>query len=150
MRDVEFVYTVGMNEDELEAYLRAGRDGVLALADGNDAYATPLNYHYDGDQLLFRVSDDDEVSEKHRFLETTDAATFVLYDVAENESWSIHVHGPLREWSGTVDEATINEWFAPFRLFDEAIQDVDFRMIEMQIESAIGRRTLHAHPEDRA
>jgi hypothetical protein len=142
MDHVEYVYTVGMDAADIDDYLRAGSHGVLALADGDDAYAVPLSYHYDGGRLLLRVSThDDSGSEKRRYLETTDTATFVCFAADADGSWSIHVRGSVAPWDGAVDEATLNEWFPPFRLFDEAVEDVEFTLYELDMESVVGRRT---------
>ncbi|TKX62224.1 pyridoxamine 5'-phosphate oxidase family protein [Halorubrum sp. ASP1] len=154
MEHVEYVYTSGMSESDVEARLRAGEHGVLALASDGDAYATPLSYHYDGDRLLLRVSDHDgdrlllRVSdhdgdgEKGRFLAATDTATFVCYAASTDESWSVHVRGPVSRSERRVDEATLNEWFQPFRLFDEAVEDVAFTLYELEMETVIGRATV--------
>jgi len=139
MDHVDHVYTTGMDDAEVDSRLREGTDAVLALADGDEAYAVPLSYHYDGDRLLLRVSTHDDDAEKRRFLETTDTATFVLYADSPEESWSVHVRGPVREWNDHPDEATINEWFPPFRLFDEAVEDVSFSLYELGMETVIGR-----------
>jgi hypothetical protein len=142
MDHVEYVYTVGMDAADIDDYLRAGSHGVLALADGDDAYAVPLSYHYDGEQFLLRVSTHDDIgSEKRRYLETTDTATFVCFAADADGSWSIHVRGSVAPWDGTVDEATLNEWFPPFRLFDEAVEDVEFTLYELDMGSVVGRRT---------
>jgi nitroimidazol reductase NimA-like FMN-containing flavoprotein (pyridoxamine 5'-phosphate oxidase superfamily) len=142
MEHVEYVYTSGMNESEVDAHLRAGEHGVLGLADDNDSYAIPLSYHYDGDQFLLRVSEHDDDSEKRQFIETTETATFVCYEASTNESWSILVRGHLREWVGDVEEETINEWFQPFRLFDETIEDVEFSLYSLRMETVIGRKSV--------
>jgi nitroimidazol reductase NimA-like FMN-containing flavoprotein (pyridoxamine 5'-phosphate oxidase superfamily) len=142
MEHVEYVYTSGMSESEVDSRLRGGEHGVLGLANGDDAYAVPLSYHYDGDRLLLRVSDHDGDGEKGRFLETTDTATFVCYEASTDESWSVHVRGPIRRWERTVDEATLNEWFQPFRLFDEAVENVAFALYELRMETVIGRTTV--------
>lgn len=142
MDHVEYVYTSGMTESDIDGHLRAGEHGVLALADDDDAYAVPLSYHYDGDRLLLRVSRHDAESEKGRFLGTTGTAAFVCYEASTNESWSIHVRGPVREWESDVDEATLNEWFPPFRLFDETVENVDFSLYELRMETVIGRKTI--------
>jgi nitroimidazol reductase NimA-like FMN-containing flavoprotein (pyridoxamine 5'-phosphate oxidase superfamily) len=142
MEHAEYVYTSGMSESDVDEYLRAGEHGVLGLADGNDAYTIPLSYHYDGDRFLLRVSDHDDDSEKGRFIESTETATFVCYEASTTESWSIHVRGPLREWEADVDEETLNEWFQPFRLFDEAIENVGFTLYELGMESVTGRETV--------
>jgi hypothetical protein len=142
MDHVEYVYTVGMAATAVADSLRAGSHGVLALADGDDAYAVPLSYHYDGDRLLLRVSTHDDDGEKRRYLGTTETATFVTFAADADESWRIHVRGPVTERPGTVEEATLNEWFPPFRLFDEAVEDVAFTLYEFDPESVVGRRTV--------
>ncbi|MFT4882855.1 MAG: nitroimidazol reductase NimA-like FMN-containing flavoprotein [Natronomonas sp.] len=141
MEHVEYVYTVGMTDTEVEEHFRAGEHGVLSLASDDDAYAVPLSYHYDGMRLLLRVSHYDD-SEKRQYLETTDTATFVCFDASTSDSWSIHVSGPIEPWDGDVDEATLDEWFPPFRLFDEAVADVEFTLYELRMESVTGRRTV--------
>ena len=131
-----------MTESELDSYLRTGEHGVLALAKENDAYAVPLSYHFDGDIFLIRVSEDDDESEKGRFFKTTKTATFVCYQSSEDESWSVHIQGSLQKWDGDVAEASLNDWFQPFRLFDEAVESVDFVLYELEMESVIGRKTV--------
>jgi len=130
-----------MDEDAVDGYLRRGNHGVLALADANDAYAVPLSYHDDGDRFLLRVSGHADGSEKQRYLDATDTATFVCFAAAVDESWSIHIRGPIAEWSVTADEATLNEWFPPFRLFDESVEDVTFVLYGLDVETVVGRRT---------
>ncbi|WP_144924112.1 pyridoxamine 5'-phosphate oxidase family protein [Halorubrum salsamenti] len=141
MEHARYVYTSGMSESDIDGYLRAGEYGVLGLANDDDAYAVPLSYHYDGDRFLLRVSEHDGESEKVDFLETTETATFVCYEASTNESWSVHVRGPIRKWQGDVDETTLNEWFQPFRLFDEAVESVEFDLYTLEMETVVGRRT---------
>ncbi|GAA0526754.1 hypothetical protein SAMN04488066_10257 [Halorubrum aquaticum] len=142
MDHVEYVYTGGMTESEIEDRLRAGEHGVLGLANDSDAYAIPLSYHYDGDRFLLRVSEPDDESEKERFLETTETATFVCYEASTRESWSIHIRGPVQKWKTDVDETTVNEWFQPFRLFDEAVESVEFSLYDLRMQTVIGRKTV--------
>ncbi|ELZ46903.1 hypothetical protein C463_03342 [Halorubrum californiense DSM 19288] len=141
MEHVEYVYTSGMTGSDIDARLRAGEHGVLGLADGDDAYAVPLSYHYDGDRPRFRASAHDGDDEKGRSLETTDTATFVCYASSTDASWSVHARGPLRRSERAVDEATLNEWFQPFRLFAEAVEAVEFTLYELRPETLIGRAT---------
>jgi len=141
MEHTEYVYTTGMTESDIDDHLRAGEHGILGLAGDNDAYAIPLSCHYDGDRFLLRVSEHDDDSEKDEFLKTTETATFVCYEASTKESWSIHVRGPIQRWEGDVDETTLNEWFQPFRLFDEAVGNVEFSLYELLIETVIGRET---------
>jgi nitroimidazol reductase NimA-like FMN-containing flavoprotein (pyridoxamine 5'-phosphate oxidase superfamily) len=146
MEHAEYVYTVGMDEAELDERLRTSDHGVLGLADADEAYAIPLSFHYDGEKFLLRVSGHDDESEKRRFLASTETATFVCYEGATEESWSIHVRGPVREWDDDVSEATLNEWFPPFRLFDEAVEDIEFVLYELEMETVIGRKTVGSSP----
>jgi nitroimidazol reductase NimA-like FMN-containing flavoprotein (pyridoxamine 5'-phosphate oxidase superfamily) len=142
MEHVEYVYTSGMTESEITDHLRTGEHGVLGLAADNEAYAIPLSYHYDDDRVLLRVSEHGDESEKRRFLETTETATFVCYEASTNESWSIHVRGPVQRWENDIDRTTLNEWFQPFRLFDEAVESVEFSLYELEMETVIGRKTV--------
>jgi hypothetical protein len=142
MDHVEYVYTSGMDRADIDARLRAGEHGVLGLADGDDAYAVPLSYDYDGDRFLLRVSTHDDESEKRRFLEATDAATFVCYAASTHESWSIQIRGPLRRRDDSIDEAALNELFQPFRVFDEPVEAVAFSVYELEMETVTGRSTV--------
>lgn len=142
MDHVEYVYTSGMSESDIDDYLRAGEHGVLGLASDDDSYAIPLSYHYDGDRFLVRVSEHDGDSTKGRFLDTTETATFVCYRASTDESWSIHVRGQIEPWNGDVDEAALNEWFQPFRLFDEAVDRVGFSLYDLEMETVVGRQTV--------
>lgn len=148
MEQVQYVYTIGMTETELERRLRAGEHGVLALADGDEAYAVVLSYHYDGDRLLVRASErDPDAGErgggrKERFLASTTTATLVCYDADTEASWSIHVRGPLSPWEGEAGAAEINAWFQPFRLFGEPVSELSYRLYELGMETVVGRRTV--------
>lgn len=142
MDHVEYVYTTGMTESDVDKRLRTGEHGVLGLADDSEAYATPLSYHYDGSRLLLRVSEHDEESEKDRFLKSTETATFVCYEASTDASWSIHIRGPVKKLEADIDDRTLNEWFQPFRLFDEATESVSFSLYVMGMETVIGRATV--------
>jgi nitroimidazol reductase NimA-like FMN-containing flavoprotein (pyridoxamine 5'-phosphate oxidase superfamily) len=142
MDHADYVHTRGMSEADVDAYLRDGRHGVLSLADGDEAYAVPLSYHYDGDRLLLRVSVSDSQREKARYIEATETATFVCYDATHDGSWSILIRGPLSRWTADVDEAALDEWFPPFRLFDEAVEAVEFHLYQLEMEAVTGRETV--------
>lgn len=142
---IDYVYTIGMTDSEVDECLHEGEAGVLALANGGRAYAVPASYYYDGLSLFFRLGDD-EHSKKHEFIETTDEACFLLYGIdAPGESWSIIATGTLREVADPeragFDAATINERFGSLRVFDEAIDEIDLALFELDIETITGRRT---------
>lgn len=136
---VEYVYTVGMSEDEVTAALRESQAGVLALARDGSAYAVPVSHHYEDGVLQFRLADDDD-SQKLAAADATEEASFVCYGVDGDESWSVVASGALRR-TGAVDAETSNERFGPLRIFDEAIEDVELVAYEMDVERIAGRRT---------
>ena len=140
MEHVEYLYTFGMDEAELERHLREAETGVLSLARENDAYAVPVGCHFDGDRLLLRLAVESG-SQKMSFVEETGQVSFVVYDATTDESWSVLVTGELRETDGEFDETQINEWFAPLRVFDEAIDEVEPVLYELEIAEVTGRRT---------
>lgn len=151
MKHVEYAYTAGMDDAELEERLRAAETGVLALADEGDAYAVPLAHYYDGESLYFRLGETDG-STKMAFLESTGTACYVLYgaeptdDPRGLDSWSVVVTGSLsrvpRSEHGRFDTAEINRRFSPIRIFDEAIEDVEIAVVELDVESVTGRTTV--------
>ena len=140
MEHVEYVYTFGMTTAEVGESLREGEVGVLALANGSDAYAVPVGYHYDGERLLVRLGERDD-STKMDFLESTGTATLVVYEKeSETSSWSVLVRGKLVALPPESDRE-INEQFEPFRLFDEGVEEVDAAVYELRMEEVTGRRT---------
>jgi nitroimidazol reductase NimA-like FMN-containing flavoprotein (pyridoxamine 5'-phosphate oxidase superfamily) len=153
MHHVEFSYTTGMDDAELESSLERSQTGVLSLADEGDAYAVPVAHFYDGEHLYFRLGRTPD-SRKWEAIAATDTATYVLFGREETaaardlESWSVLVRGALRELppeeAERFDAATINEHFPAIRVFDEAIEDVEVVILELAIESATGRETLEA------
>ena len=146
MDDVEYVYTAGMDEKEIDRLLGDEGHGVLSLARDGDAYGIPLNYSYDGDRLFIRVSDEND-SEKIEFARATKSATFVVYDVSdETNSWSIFVRGTLRQLTAEEQDqftdSVLNERFPPFRLFDETVERVTMVIYELLPDELVGRKTL--------
>ncbi|WP_126664310.1 pyridoxamine 5'-phosphate oxidase family protein [Haloterrigena salifodinae] len=145
MDRVEYVYTIGMTDEEVEDRLERVDTGVLALAADGDAYAVPVAHHYDAGSLYVRLSTDGS-STKLSHLEDTETACFTMYDVSgSGDSWSIVVTGPLRKLTGReraqFDETTVNESFLELRIFDEDVAAVDLEIYELEIESITGRRT---------
>ncbi|MFD1514677.1 pyridoxamine 5'-phosphate oxidase family protein [Halomarina rubra] len=144
MEHIGYTYTIGMSDEEVTERLQAGTAGVLALADGGDAYALPVSYAYDDGAFYLRLSDDGH-SKKMAFLEATDEACFLCYDVDDGDSWSIVVEGSLRRLSPDEREAfdatAVGGAFSDLRVFDEAIQDVTVVVYELVAERVTGRRT---------
>ena len=146
--NVRFAYTRGLSEAEIESRLREVGHGVLSLADGDDSYAVPLYHHYEDGTLFFRLGETAD-SRKIDFIESTATATYVVHeaeatpDAAVDRAWSVVARGPIHavpEDAAGYDAAAINERFAPIRLFDEALADVDLTLYELRVEELAGRR----------
>jgi hypothetical protein len=147
--DVSFAYTHGMDRETVERRLRDGGTGVLSLADDGDAYAVPVAFHYEDGTVFFRLGETDD-STKRAYVESTGTATFVVYEADPTEesraldSWSILVTGRLREVPDDdphYDAAAINEEFAPIRVFDEGIDEIDLTLYALDPETVTGRAT---------
>lgn len=144
MDQIEYVYTAGMTESEVDERLRENETGVLSLAKDGTAYAIPVSYYYDGTAMVLRLGDDEE-SKKLEFVEATDRASFLLFDASADDSWSIVVAGTLRELSDAetddYDAAAVNDRFGSLRVFDESVDELALTLYELRIESVTGRRT---------
>ena len=115
------------------------------MARDDDAYAVPVNYLYDGSRLLVRVSDEPE-STKVAYAESTETATFIVYEMDEaGNSWSVMIRGEIRplsaEEQARFTDTEINEQFPPFRLFDEAVPEVEMLIYELNPHEITGRKT---------
>ena len=81
-----------MTPPEASQFLRSNHAGVLALADGGDAYGVPLYYAYDGRDLYFQT----RPGLKQRYAVATGEACFTVVRVTAPDSWaSVQVFGPL-------------------------------------------------------
>lgn len=147
--DIEFAYTHGLDDEDVERYLRETPTGVLALADGDEAYAVPLVHEYRDGSLYFHLGDHPG-SAKLSFADATTTATYVVYGAEPTDdpealtSWSVLARGDLRavpDDDPAWDAVAINEAFEPLRIFDEAVEDVSVELWELQIESLTGRTT---------
>jgi uncharacterized protein len=142
---IDYVYTFGMDEADLDEALEGSDVGVLALASDGAAYAVPVSYSYEAGSLYFRLTTDG-ASKKLASIDQTTEACFLLYAVdPQKDSWSIVATGPIHECDDdareTFDEATVNERFTELRIFDEAIEAVEWRLYELRIEELTGRKT---------
>ncbi|MDG5778232.1 pyridoxamine 5'-phosphate oxidase family protein [Haloarculaceae archaeon H-GB2-1] len=151
MKDIDFAYTRGLDDEEIDAMLGEMGHGVLSLARDGEAYAVPVVYHYDGDTFFFRLGMAPG-SKKRDFVETTETATFVVYeaegtpDPEELDTWSVVATGPLRELTDAErmsfpTAAEINRDFPPIRVFDEPIDELEIELYAMDHETLTGRTT---------
>jgi hypothetical protein len=135
-----YVYTFGMTDAEVDETLAANDTGVLSLADDGTPYAVPVSYHYDGESIWLRLSDDGD-SEKMAFLESTTEPCLLVYGVEGDHSWSILIRGELRRDDDAFDLAALRESFGPLRIFDENIDEVDLALFELVPRELTARRT---------
>ncbi|EJN59503.1 pyridoxamine 5'-phosphate oxidase family protein [Halogranum rubrum] len=141
MRHIDYTYTAGMGDDEIDERLRSHEMGVLSLRQGDDALGLPVAHYYDGEQLYLRLCERPGGS-KSDAVAATAAASFVVTGGETNEeSWSIVLRGPLVAVDDELSDAVLNEWFAPIRLFDEAVEDVVPTVYRMEIRNVGGRRS---------
>jgi nitroimidazol reductase NimA-like FMN-containing flavoprotein (pyridoxamine 5'-phosphate oxidase superfamily) len=150
MDDIDFAYTRGLTDDEVSSLLGETGHGVLSLSRDGEAYAVPVAYHYDGDTFFFRLGMTPD-SKKRAFVESTETATFVVYDAEgtdgpeELETWSVVATGPLRHLTDaermSFPAEEINRDFAPIRVFDEPIDELEVELYAMDPESLTGRTT---------
>ena len=146
MDRIEYVYTVGMDESEVERRLERSETGVLALASGGDAYAFPVATHFQDGSIFIRLARD-KSSQKMDYLEDTETACLTFYDVGPaGDSWSVIVTGSLRKLVDDereqFDEATVNESFLQLRIFDEDVVATDLEIYEFEMASITGRKTV--------
>ena len=146
--DARFAYTRAMRDDEIESALRDVGHGVLSLADGDESYAVPLYHHYEDGRLFFRLGETPDDS-KADYIETTETATYVVFEAeptagpAQERGWSVIARGPIErvpQSHPAYDIEAINEQFAPIRIFDEAHDEVELRLYELQPDAITGRQ----------
>lgn len=146
MSAVEFVYTGGLTREDASERLDAADVGVLALADRGESYAIPMGHALVGDRLLFRFGDVPD-SRKAAFAAETTVATFTVFDyTAPDDSWSVVARGPIERIDLDPTDATVNERFPPFQLFDEAVDEVEYEFFALTIEELTGRETIEDSP----
>lgn len=142
MRHIEYTYTEGMGDDELAGRLGSHETGVVSLIHDGDAVGLPVAHYYDGESLYLRLCERPGGSKSAAVAETSRASFVVTGGATAEEAWSVVVRGPLTAVEmEEVTDATLNEWFAPVRLFDEAVEDVVPVVYRMEIEDIGGRRS---------
>lgn len=132
-----------LSRDEIDDTLRDAGAGVLSLTDGQDTYAVPESFGYDGERLYFQSVYGDD-SRKMAFIETTDLATFTVF--TERPAKSVIVRGQLdpvpedemlRAQRAIAANATIPALnVSP----DTRIDDLDFSIHRLDPEERSGRR----------
>ena len=86
----------GMTDDEIDQFLTEKGTGILALADGGDAYAVPISFGYRGGPLYFAFYRFSEDPRKKRYTDATRTACLAVYDVESMFRWrSVLAMGPI-------------------------------------------------------
>jgi nitroimidazol reductase NimA-like FMN-containing flavoprotein (pyridoxamine 5'-phosphate oxidase superfamily) len=89
---------VPMDDDEVNEFLRNHGQGILSLADSDDAYAVPVSFGYDDNALYFVLHKFGDNSEKLDFVTATNRAAFTAYQFDNETRWrSVLVCGQLEK-----------------------------------------------------
>ncbi len=87
-----------MTTEEIDAFLTEQGVGLLALADGGDAYAIPISFGYDGERAVFSYWHFGTETHKEEYTEATRRACLAVYDVCSPVNWrSVLAFGELEE-----------------------------------------------------
>ena len=87
---------VRMTDTEIDAFLRRQGVGVLALADGGDAYALPISFGYDDGRLYFAYFRFADEPLKEAYSEATETACLAVYEAESTFRWrSVLASGPI-------------------------------------------------------
>jgi len=141
MEHIEFVYTFGMDESEIEEKLTSRENGVLSLAKEGAAYAIPISFHYTEGEIYLRLARH-EGSKKIDYVDSTTEACFLLYEYADDgSSWSVLAVGSIAKVGEAFDKTALNEEFPELRIFDESIDEVDVEIYKLDVAEITGRRT---------
>lgn len=143
--DVRALYGIEMSREEVDEFLREQGVGLLALADGDDAYAVPISFGYDGEGTLYffliRFGED---SRKLSYLETTAEATFAVTAVESGTRWkSVLVGGPVdrvpEAERGRMEDAMYDNALAA-RLFPYEEPITSITRARLRIDRVTGRK----------
>lgn len=133
-----------MDAGEIAAFLNARQTGVLALADGDDAYNIPVSYTYrgDDDRVYFRFGYAPG-STKREYVDATDHASFCVYDRTDDGWTSVVASGRLAELTADDLETSIVESVEQLRIpyyqvFDRPAEDLTFSIVALEIDSIHG------------
>lgn len=133
-----------MDALEIAAFLDSRHVGVLSLADGDDAYSIPLSFDYDRDEsaVFFRFGYGPD-SQKRRFLEAVDSASFVAFEHEDGLWKSVVVEGPVRSVSESTLDASIREALDGldipyFRVHHRPTGDMDFEIVRLDATKVSG------------
>jgi nitroimidazol reductase NimA-like FMN-containing flavoprotein (pyridoxamine 5'-phosphate oxidase superfamily) len=133
-----------MDAVEIAEFLDARHAGVLSLADGGDAYSIPVSFDYDGGEsaLFFRFGYGPD-SQKRRFLDAVETASFVVFERDDGLWKSVVVEGPVETVSESTLDSTIVEALDGldipyFRVHQRPAGNMDFEIVRLDAAGMTG------------
>lgn len=140
---------VDVPTEEVRGCLDRAEFGVLALADGSDAYTVPLSFGHAPDlSALYFLLGFGPDSKKREFLETTDTASFVVAECELPDEWqSIIFTGSVAKvgddkqqaaYSALADSAAFPATYTFEEYYDLAEMEQD--LFTFDVESVTARR----------
>lgn len=145
MTDPAVFRGAGMTDHEIDTFLLERGWGVLALAEGGDAYALPMSFGYDGERYLYLdcIQFGTE-SRKLAAIEATATACLVVADVASQFDWrSVVAFGTLEsvpdDEESTMEEVLAdNAWYPGLFAGNEPVTRVERYRID--VDGVTGRK----------
>ena len=134
-----------MDGTEIVDFLESQPAGVLAMADGDTAYAIPVSFTFvpEESRVYFRLGYAPG-SQKKKFVATTDHAGFVAYARQPDRWKSVVASGRLLELSKTNLDTTVLEALKRldipyFKIFDRPTDEIEFTIVALQVDQLNGR-----------
>lgn len=125
-----------MDALEIAAFLESQDTGVLSLAEEGDAYAIPVSFTFDAAEGVFLRLGFAPGSQKRRFADATEHATFVAYDDTDKGWKSVLVEGRLEVLSHDSLDAAIVEVVEGleipyYQVHDRPATDLQFNIVRV-------------------
>lgn len=134
-----------MTEKEVDEFLHDRGVGLLSLASGGVAYSVPISFGYDGgDRIYFFMIRFGDSSRKSEFVDDTEQAGFVVYDVESSTRWrSVVAAGEINQVPEsdreTMEEVMYDNALAA-RLFPFEEPVTNIARTELRITNLTGRK----------
>jgi nitroimidazol reductase NimA-like FMN-containing flavoprotein (pyridoxamine 5'-phosphate oxidase superfamily) len=112
-----------IDQSEVISFIKENPAGVLALVDGDKPYAVPLEHHFDGKMLSFKISA--RKGRKANCIENNPNACYVIYESRReklhqaNPCRSVIIEGRMSLYGTTLkmDISNISNWKCPPAMF---------------------------------
>ncbi len=136
---------LSLDDEEARGFLSRIGYGVLAVAKEGQSYAFPTSFGYDGESTLYFQFERETDSRKMAFVDATERATYVVYNVQPPEWRSVIVEGSLsivaEEDLETAYQAHRANAWVPMNVFSKPLGDVEFEFYELDIDAISGYGT---------